>query len=426
MYCDPRFVCKEYRCVPKPKWRAEKKLLMCKKGDCEPPTACVDNFCLINMPCRTDYDCGDSQLKCIQSICAVPKSTPAPLPQTLGSPGYTSFGIPCQNGVCKPPLSCIDNFCVRGTPCTVGVECNGYPRFECKQQNCVPKLQWRPNNSLIMCKDAICPASTICINNFCLRNLRCQNDHDCGSPLLKCVQSICEDREQFSPTLPQHSNPEMPRPLTGSRSAVLGESFPGMPCQNGVCTSPYVCINDICIRGVLCTTNYDCRDSRFDCIQRNCIPGSKWRPDNVLLMCSNNLCPPSSTCVNNFCVNLMCRNDYDCGSPQMRCIQSACIVLSGSESQSPTASIVNPNFQLLLPNHQRETIPPTQLRSIGDCMDGYCPEPYVCIAGSCVTGQRCRVDSDCGYYSGVKCLKSLCIQVSLAIMQPPMVIGSQS
>ncbi|CAJ0599375.1 unnamed protein product [Cylicocyclus nassatus] len=61
-----------------------------------------------------------------------------------------------------------------------------------------------------------------------------------------------------------------------------------------------------------------------------------------------------------------------------------------------------------LPSQSADTITPPP-PPLFDCVDGHCPEPYVCIAGSCVRGKRCELNSDCPH--SYACVKSVCLLV---------------
>ncbi|CAJ0595804.1 unnamed protein product, partial [Cylicocyclus nassatus] len=244
----------------------------------------------------------------------------------------TTSSPQCQNdAACTAPSVCIDNICAQGVSCKSNADCDD-PRFECNRQFCVPKHQWRPDK-LTTCKiDSSCISPATCVDNFCVVNLKCHNDEECGSPHLKCIQSVCILLSEPKPPVSSGQMSLQQSQITTQN----GQGASGqIPCQNGNCPPQYVCISGVCVRGAQCTTNNDCIDPRFECMLQNCIPKTQFRTQNGLLMCSNNLdntCPSLSKCVHNFCmIDLRCRNDYDCGSPQMRCIASVCTVLSISQ-----------------------------------------------------------------------------------------------
>ncbi|VDK52506.1 unnamed protein product [Cylicostephanus goldi] len=226
------------------------------------------------------------------------------------------------------------------------------------------------------------------------------------------------------------------QPGSSPQAQGFSAKSPTMPCQNGACPPPFTCVDNVCVKGKVCKTSSYCDDPRFECNQQICVPKPEWRPEYSLMMCP---CPPSATCVKNFCVvsKFPCQNDNECGSPQLKCIEFNCVVQKQAPSvptlppTAPSAPPTAPSVPTLppaneskpsMPSQSPDTVPP---QPSFDCVNGTCPEPYVCIAGSCVRGQRCKIDSDCGY-SRVKCLKGLCMQVKLKIMQPILVIGDES
>ncbi|CAJ0599376.1 unnamed protein product [Cylicocyclus nassatus] len=68
-----------------------------------------------------------------------------------------------------------------------------------------------------------------------------------------------------------------------------------------------------------------------------------------------------------------------------------------------------------IPSQSPDTIQPPLHPLKKDCLDRDCPESYVCMAGSCVTGKRCRTKSDCK--NGLHCVKTLCMRVVFKSLQ---------
>ncbi|CAJ0595805.1 unnamed protein product, partial [Cylicocyclus nassatus] len=208
---------------------------------------------------------------------------------TAGQLNFGTTSSPqCQNdAACTPPSVCIDNICAQGVSCKSNADCND-PRFECNRQFCIPKRKWRPDK-LMTCKtDASCISPAKCVDNFCVVNLKCRNHEDCGSPHLKCIQSVCILLSEPKPPVSLGQMSLQQSQITtqnGQGASGPNPSYPGQipdiipppppqpitDCVNGGCPEGYTCIAGSCVYAKNCRVDSDCGGYGFKCIKSACM-----------------------------------------------------------------------------------------------------------------------------------------------------------
>jgi hypothetical protein len=219
--------------------------------------------------CNPDATCGTG-LICMSGVCA-------PATCTKGDKG-----CPCDNGLCKPNGTCVDNTCVDPTgtignscyansTCNVGAKCNNNVCVTCDKGTA--GCACLPTDSGLTCVDD----GAKCINNTCIGKDNVHHRPLSMNCYIPCTGEVISDAGNFKCN--QANNAIQitegqacpfllgPTPLTCSRGACTGGSLPKSCATDSECPEMTACLDGVCASE--CNLNFECGDG-FVCANHVC------------------------------------------------------------------------------------------------------------------------------------------------------------